>query len=260
MDIQRFEHALKLRDSGHLTEALHEFAALAESINDPEEKASLLANQEKCELHLGHMKEARDLINQALKIVPRTHVLLYIYFEDAILCWHEGRREEALRILENLKEHHIETLRLLEHRGLYCQIQTTCGVLLAELAYFQEARQVLEECLTFDLQLKDKGDILHNLGVCYLKTGEVECARKKFLETLENGAQEAYIISTHYYLGVIYSREGAPAKALQEFEWCLPHAEDSQIPKEHIYSWLATASQDLGLKSDAERYERLSKE
>lgn len=260
MDTQRFEHAVELRDSGHLTEALREFASLAESATDPGEKASLLANQEKCQLHLGHMKEARDLISQALKIVPRTHVLLYIYFEDAVLCWHEGRREEALRILESLKEHHLETLLRPEHYELYQQIQTTCGVLLTELARLREARQVLEECLTFDLKLEDRGDILHNLGVCYLKIGEPDQAKGKFLETLKSGALGAYIASTHYYLGIIYSREGASAKALQEFELCLDHADEGQIPKQNIYSWLAAVSHDLGLKSDAERYERLSKE
>ncbi len=50
------------------------------------------------------------------------------------------------------------------------------------------------------------------------------------------------------------------AKALQEFEWCVPHADEANIPKQNLYGWLAKVSDDLGLKADAERYDKLAKE
>lgn len=44
-----------------------------------------------------------------------------------------------------------------------------------------------------------------------------------------------------------------------EFEWCLAHVEEGQIPKQHIFRWLAGTLRALGKNQDAERYEKLAK-
>lgn len=262
MDTQRFEHAVQLRDSGHLTDALREFATLADSTADSEEKASILLNQVRCYRLLGRIEEARQQLQAIIHTTPTTEILLYLSFEESVLRWHEGKRGEAVQILDSLQRDYASLLVEREHQDLHQQIQLSRGMLLTELTRYTEAVPLLEQCLSSLSTASttiDMGALFYNLALCYLSIGEPDRARGKFLETLKSGAHGAYIASTHYYLGIIYSREGAPAKALQEFKQCLDHAEEGQIPKQHIYTWLATVSYDLGLKSDAERYERLSK-
>jgi tetratricopeptide (TPR) repeat protein len=101
--------------------------------------------------------------------------------------------------------------------------------------------------------------VLYNLGVCYENLGERERGKQTLREALQKGLQGSDAVSSHYYLGTIYSAEKAYAKALMEFEWCLAHMEEGQIPKRHICGWLASTARTLGMREDADRYEKLAK-
>jgi RHS repeat-associated protein len=259
MDTQRFEHAIASRDAGRVEEALRELAALTESTPEPEGKATLLANQSTCLIILGRLQEARRQLSLARRVAPRTQIHLYLDFEDAGLCTHEGKWHEALAILDRLQREYGELLLTTDHRELYEQVQIVRGGALRALARFREARTVLEECLRFHLSAKDERHVLYNLGLCYGDLGESERAKQALLEALQKGLQGSDAVSSHYYLGTIYSAEKAYAKALMEFEWCLAHVEEGQIAKKHICEWLASTAQSLGMKGDAERYERLAK-
>lgn len=259
MDTDRLANAVAMRDSGRVKEALREFAALTESVSDPEEKASLLLNEVRCYRLLGQPAEAKRRLSCARRIAPQTQGLLYLQEEEAILLWHEGDRDKALEILDRLYADYRQLLLTPEHRDLYERVQTSRGMLLTELTRYGEARQLLEECLSFDSQLIDKLGVLRDLGLCFVQLGQAERAKGRFQEVLQNGAQGAYAADAHYYLGTIYSAEKAYAKALMEFEWCLAHVEEGQIPKQHICQWLASTARTLGMREDAERYERLAK-
>lgn len=260
MDERRFNHAISLRDAGRVEAAYREFIALSESTPDPEEKASLLANQARCSLLLGDLESARGALHSAVEIAPKTETLLYIWFEEALLRWHEGRREEALSILDQVRREQKQVLLEPTHRELHGRIEATRSILLTELSRFREARQCLEESLRLDLSAGDKADVLYNLGVCSIKAGEPERAERLFLQALNTGLSPVYTPLAHYNLGVAYSRQGAPAKALREFEWCLDHTDGPNIPKQNLYGWLAKVSDDLGMKAEADRYERLANE
>jgi tetratricopeptide (TPR) repeat protein len=258
MDLKRLEHAIALRDSGKLEESVRELEELATATADPEEKAVLILNQARCLETLGRFKEARDRTDDARRTSRTSLIHSRADFGEASLYWHEGNREKALGKLGELLKSYAQLLSTPEHRDLYEETQFRRGILLTELGRYGEARTVLEECLAFELEPSDKGDVLYNLGLCYLKTGEPHRAKEKLLETLDHGAKNAYLIAAHYFLGLIYSREEAHARALQEFERCLPRSEEAQIPKQHVYLWLATTARALGLRADADRYEKLA--
>jgi tetratricopeptide (TPR) repeat protein len=258
MDTERLNRAIALRDSGRVEEALRELTDLAEAMQDPFEKASLILNQSTCLTIMGRFGLARALLREAVELSQRAEVRAAAEFGDAVLLWHEGKREAAVGKLDQVLAEYGCVLRLPELRAMYENIQVKRGILLKELARFSEAVPVLEECLSFEIE--KKGDIIHCLAICYMRTGEPARAQEKFLEALSIGTQRPYAVSAHYHLGIIYSRQGAGAKALQEFEWCIPHTEEAKISKEHLYGWLAKVSRDLGLKADAQRYDRLAKE
>lgn len=259
MDIPRLQHATSLLDSGMAEECLFELQALEGIALDSEEKATVLGIESRCLLFMGRLAEARQRLTSAKQIAPSTQGLLYLDFFDAVLQWREGKRDESLRILNRLYKDYRDLLVTPEHLGLYQQVQSSLGMFLTELARYKEARPLLEGSLSFDQEVGNTTGVLYNLGLCYQNLGENKLAKEKFLEVLLNGAERATVAQSHYHLGTIYFVEGAHAKAVSEFEACLPDAKQAQIPDQNIYGWLASSARAAGQASDAERYEKLAK-
>ena len=259
MDTQRLQQAIALREADHVEEALKEISALTDLTTDPEEKASLLLNESRCYRLLGQFSKAWEQLSRAQGIATTTECSLYLYEEDAILHWHRGDRDRALAILNRLHKEHLQLLLRPEHHELYARVQSSRGMLLTELTRYREAKQLLEECLTFDPDLIDKVGVLRDLGVCFDQLKQAERAKGYFQEALQNGAQGSYAFDAHYYLGTIYYAERAYGKALMELKWCLDHIDQGQLPKKHICEWLARTARTLGMKEDAERYDKVAK-
>ncbi len=259
MDTQRFEHAIALRDSGRVEEALAELTALIRVTRDPEEKASLFLNQARCYRLLERSSEGKQSLTSARRMAPKTQALLYIEFEDAVIRWHEGRQEESLKVLNRIQESYRQLLMSPEHRELYEQIVSSRGMLLTELRRHREAAKLLEESCSFDSRVIEKEAVLRDLGLCYLELGDRERAKGIFEECLREKEQGVYATAAHYYLGTIYFEQAAFAKAQLEFEACLPGCETARIPADHIYAYLARTARHLGLKDEAERYNKLAK-
>lgn len=253
-----FQHALALRDSGRVEEALRLFARLADSTADPEERASLLMNEGTCHSLLGRQFEAKMKLAEARRIAPKTHLILYLELEDAQLHWHGGERAKALDLLDRLYSDYTELLLRPEHRELFEQVQGGRGMLLTELKRYREAKPLLEESLSYSSGVVQKEAVLRDLGLCLLELGDPKGAEAKFQECLRETPLGVYATMAHYYLGTIFRDEHAYAKALLEFESCLPDAEEAQIPKEHVYGCLAETARALGRSGDADRYERLA--
>jgi tetratricopeptide (TPR) repeat protein len=259
MDMERFQQAIALRDGGRVEEALRELAALTDSTPDPEEKASILGNQCTCLTILGRYEEARQRLALARRVAPRTQMHLYLDFAEAYLLSQEGKWDKSLESLERLQRGYSALFQTPEHRGLYEQVQILRGGVLRVLTRFREARTVLEECLRYCLSEGDERYVIYNLGVCYQNLGERALSKQSLVTALRKGLQGHDAVSAHYCLGTIYSAEKAYAKALLEFEWCLAHVEEGQIPEAHICEWLASTARTLGMEEDAERYARLVK-
>jgi tetratricopeptide (TPR) repeat protein len=258
MDTERFQKALALRDSGREGQALNELREMFESATDPEERSILLAGVALSLQRLGHLPEARRELNQALRIAPRTYSLMYLMFQDANLCSSEGRWKAALEVLDRLQSDHGELLVTPEHRELNGQIQLERGVALRALGRCREGAAALAEALSLGLGEDDRRRALFNLGACYADLKETEGAKKALGEALCHGLQGADAATAHYYLGTIYYDDKAFTKALVEFESSLRDADGNQIPKSHLYGWLAATACGLGRMDDAERYKKLA--
>jgi tetratricopeptide (TPR) repeat protein len=259
MDTERLEKAVAMRESGRVKEALREFVSLTESATDPEEKASVLLNEARCYRLLGRLPEARERLALARSIMPKTEGLLYLEEEDAILHWHEGDRATALKILDGLHAEYGRYLVPGGHEGLYTRIQSSRGMLLAELGRYSEAAPLLERSLESNSSEIDKDGVLHDLGLSYTQLGRGAAAKETLERLLREGLRADLVPSARLYLGDVYFHEGAYAKAMMEFEWCLAHAGEHKIPTPYLYKWLATTARALGMKEDAERYDRLAK-
>jgi tetratricopeptide (TPR) repeat protein len=259
MDTERFEQAIALRDAGQVEQALEDFASLVISTTDLQEKASLVLNEATCLTIMRRFDEARERQEEALRISPTVEIRASADFGTAAIDALEGRDAEALARFDKLLHDYGQLLSAPGHRDVYYETQMRRGSLLVGAGRFREARAVLEECLTFPLGESDERFVLFNIGACYTNLRERELAKKFLQQALERGLQCSDAVSAHYYLGTIYSGERAYAKALMEFEWCLAHVEEGQIPKKHVCEWLARTARSLGMKGEAERYDKLGK-
>jgi len=259
MDQERFNRAIALQDSGKVEEALQEFHAMAEETADQDEKAVLLLSQATCCAIMNAPKQAREYVRHAIRLSRRPEIRARADFTEAALQCIECRFEDSLRALDRLIVDYGDLLRTPDHRDLYEEIQIRRAILFVEFGRHREARPILEEALTFQEAQVDRGQIHYNLGVCLFNLGDKMAAKENFLEVLRDREEDYYTISARYYLGVIYSQEGAYAKALREFERVEAHAAEANIDKEKIYGWLARVSRLLRLDDDAERYEKLAK-
>jgi len=131
-------------------------------------------------------------------------------------------------------------------------------MLLTALGRYREAKVVLKESLSFNPANIDRAGVLDDLGICFEQLREREPAKEMFQAVLEESQRADYVMTAHYKLGTIYFDEGAYAKALMEFQWCLSNVMEDQYPKRHICGWLARTAQRLGMDEDAERYGKLA--
>ena len=260
MDQVRFDHAMALRDAGQVERALEELSYLVDSTPDPQERASLVLNQATCLTIMRRFDEARERQKEAIRISQRVEIRASADFGTASICALEGRDAEALARFEALLRDFGQALVRPENLDVYYETQMRRGSLLLGAGRFREARKVLEECLTFPLGERDESFVLYNLGACYANLRERDLGKETLQKALERGLQGPDSVSAHYYLGTIYSAEGAHAKALAEFEWCLAHEAEGQIARKHIYEWLSGTAGRLGMNREAEHYQALGKD
>ena len=179
-------------------------------------------------------------------------------FNEAVIYWEERKFKESFGVLNKMLKDYSELLSTPDFRDLYEMIQQRRAILLAEFDRPREARLLLEEALSFQLDAEDKSKLLYYLGVALYNLGDKLGAKTRFLEAPQGRPDDYASISSRFYLGVIYLEEGAYGKALQEFEWVEPRVGLTGIPKDRIYGWLAKAYRITGNTSEAERYEKLA--
>lgn len=257
MDLERFQHFVQLRESGHTEDALDELASLRARTSDPEETASLWLNTAACHQGLGRLGEAWEALSEARRSPTSRGISLHADFLEATLYWDEGRYQQAQQRLEMLAKAYAQELRAPDERNLYEKVQVKRGILLSQMQRDQEAVPILEEALSFALEDTDRGDVSANLGICYFSRGDKRRARDLFRVAAQY-ASPSYETVSHYYLGIIESQDGAYAQALQEFLAVEPNAPNAGISRSNVYSCLARVSRALGHVKEAERYDKLA--
>jgi tetratricopeptide (TPR) repeat protein len=260
IDWERFQEAMALRDSGREEEAIRELRAMAQEALDPDEKAAHILGEAVSLLRLGRLDEARKCNRRAADVAVSRGIRARIDFNEAVICWEERKFKESFGVLNKMLKDYSELLSTPDFRDLYEKVHQRRAILLAEFDRQREARPLLEEALSFQLDADDKALLLYYLGVALYKLGDKLGAKTRFLEAQQGRPDDYGSISSRFYLGVIYSEEGAYGKALQEFEWVEPRVSLTGIPKDRIYGWLAKTYRQTGNPSKAERYEKLPRE
>lgn len=262
MDWERFQKELALQESGQYDKALVELCSLAELAASPEEMIVVLQGKIDCLLGLARIQEAKQCLAEIERLLPQlqegySDFLPRAKLFEARILYFEAKPKKALNVLNKTLAKHSRLLHLPDNRDVrdvYEEIQRDRGILLAELNRLSEAKPLLEEALTYEV---NHGDVDYHLGVCYFELGELIRAKEQFLAVLNRDAHQSLTGRAHYHLGIIYYKEAAYARAKQEFEVAEIVAEEAHVSKKYIYGWLAKTCRALGLEADADRYTKL---
>jgi tetratricopeptide (TPR) repeat protein len=257
---QRFEYALKLKQSGRLEEALREFHAVAESASDLKDKVIVLLNEVSCASILRRFDYARELLRQVANILPEDSQLeIELRLHEASILIDEGKYSDALQALDALLPDCMQ-LRNTEYSYIYEGLQVRRGYMLVHLGRYKEAYEQLREAVTFDLQEADKELVTFYLGLCSYELNELETAKRYFKYVISSNLDADLVVRSHYYNGLALYRTGAMAWAKQEFEACEAKVAGSSIPKAALYEMLAATSESLGQDREAARYKYLARQ
>lgn len=269
MDDKRFLSATKLRDEGKLREAISEFLGVAESVEDPVDKAGVILNVATTFNALGEYDRARQQLLAARRLVssledwsaetPRdgriVQLKVSLDFEDAEICSFEGQLDMALAKFDQLLKTYARTLEEPELHESYEMIQTRRAFLLADLGRWKEALPILKEAESFQ---ERKPEIYFYLGHCYLSGSEHSKAAEKLIGALRLGLPVRLEFRAHCELGMAYSNLRDYQLAKVEFEKCLASADQKYLDQAHIWKRLESVCRTLGLTGEADRYAGLA--
>jgi tetratricopeptide (TPR) repeat protein len=263
MDVQRFQHAISLLDSGKLDEAASELHSMYEELLDVshEEAGLMLLNEAVCLSRQGQpLEECRALLNQASELLGKEEAkrALVKYTEGSFYMGYGNRNPaKALEKFDEVLRRHAGILHEPKENFLYAEIQLRRALMLVELKRFREAKPVMEEVLSLDVE-KDS-DFYFDLGICYMELRDSESAKQQFLRALDMGLPKERTIKAHFYLGVVYFRLRAYGQALKEFEFCEANIHGSTLPLRGLYKWLALTCRNVGREENARRYSELAR-
>jgi tetratricopeptide (TPR) repeat protein len=124
---------------------------------------------------------------------------------------------------------------------------------------FEDAIPVLEECLSFQLKLEDRSNLLSNLGLCYSGLKNYHAARDCFLQACKIGLSKGLEGHVHLNLAVACAHLNLFPDAKREFQICEERAADYHLQIHQVYGWLSWFCKGLGEKAESERYARLAR-
>jgi len=261
-----------------LAEARSKFVQIAESENDPLDKAGALlhavntlemsgqteaANSELC--------AARSLIEEYRPAKSRgdekfAAIELFLDYEDANLAWLRSENLEATlsRFEAVIKKHSLESTskrdsripKDLYSRDFYESIQIRRAFILADLGRWKEALPILEEIQS---PKEYREGVAFYLGHCHLAAHDYIRAEQKLTEALRLGdLPKSLEYRAHCELGMAYYELRDYQQAKRELENCAKTADKSYLGDGVIWRWLELTCRALGLKAEAEQYARMA--
>jgi tetratricopeptide (TPR) repeat protein len=257
MDPRRAAYALC--DAGKFSEALEHFKTLESKSADRFEKAGYLADLALCYHELGHVSESEICMAKAKELVLDDPLgSVPIDYLAAIFLIEEGKPEQGLQKLSRIVANNIRLFRSEEGRELYQRIQVERGFTLMHLSRNREARPLLEEALSFDLEKETKSNLHCHLGRCYCELSEFPQSRDQFLLAESIGVNEDWEATFHYYFGYALFELNDFAAASRQFILCLQSRAPGP-PESLIYKMLAETSRKLGDRERARLYDQMAK-
>jgi tetratricopeptide (TPR) repeat protein len=263
MDQTRFEHLMELDKSGRIEDAIQESQILLAETTDVNEKASLLGGIHVSYCKLGHLKEARQTLEQMKQLeISDLGIRLNAEFCEATLLIQEGRCEEGLSAFAAMLDRQGEAFEDPEYRYLYEDIQCRRASTLVALSRFKEALPILKEALSFSFDEATNEQRVHfDLGICLEETNETEAANQEFFRAIGFGLKNDIEERVLYRLAILQFKAGALAQAKQQLETILRDfpGQSSVVPRKYVYEQLSRTYRHLGDKTNAELYASMAK-
>ena len=251
--------AMKSADPMTAELAFKEIETELSSLTDPCDQAALLLHKAALYGKLNQFVKARKEISFALKAAPGdTDIIFQSEHLDALLYHEEQSVHEAFKRMTALLLKYALQLKLPEYRAVYEDIQERRGFELVQLLRFEEAIPILRECLSFEMQPEDRGEVLAYLGICYSHLKRYEEARDCFLQACEVGLMKQSQGLVHLQLGIVYFHLNLLRESKRELQLSEQKPDESKFPIKKVHSWLSVVCRRLGARAEAESYARLA--
>lgn len=177
---------------------------------------------------------------------------------QAILLLEERKTAEGTKKLSAMLIEYEDWFKGQDGRGVYERAQLERAFSLMHLEKYEEARPILEEAASFDLNREVRSDLHCHLGRCYHTLSQFGMAKAQFESADSLGVNEGWQSAFHYYFGYTLYELKDFNRAKREFILCLQSGASG--PEEWMrYAMLAAASRKLGEHSEASEYDRMAK-
>ena len=224
--------------------------------NDPLYRIAILLQDANRQQSAGHFRDAELSIVEARRLAQgNTQALAEIDFFCALSLLEQDKRNDGVQALSAMLTQHKTWFNAPEGRDLYELIQVQRALSLIHLERKEEARPLLEEAVTFQLDSEARSNVHCHLGRCYHEASLYTLAREQFERADALGVSEEWKPSFHYYYGYTLYELKEFQRAKREFILCLQSG--SPGPEESLrYGMLAATTRKLGEHSEARSYEK----
>jgi len=267
-DAQRFREATRKYQGGNLSQALQEFRELANNTNCPWNKAEIQTHEVIVLVEMGETAAARLCLDELKRAVSlligspsdgyeydlEVSLPLMVRYLEIRVAYAEGKKCEALRLLDELVSSYPKQLSIAEFRETSQQVHVLRGFLLADLERWDEAKACLESASPPD---KWRSAYCYYLGRCEFELKKYRKAKEKFREAISLGLTSPLENEVHYTLGITEYYLSDMRAAKYQFEFCAKAADKRDIDMARLWEWLEATSRALGQLDEAENYHKL---
>jgi len=227
--------------------------------NDPLNKIGILLQEANRQQSAGHFGDAELSIAEAKRLAQgHTQALAEIDFFCALSLLDQDKRVEGVEALAEMLIRYRVLFNTTEGRDLYELVQVQRAFSLVGLERKEEARPLLEEAITFQLDSEVRSDVHCHLGCCYFELSRYPEAREQFERANAFEVSEEWQAAFHYCYGYTLYELKEFQRAKREFILCLQSK--SSGPEESLrYGMLAATSRKLGEHSEARSYDEKAK-
>jgi tetratricopeptide (TPR) repeat protein len=207
----------------------------------------------------GQFRDAETLTGEAkLLAAASVQACAEIDLFHAKLLINENRREEGLQKLSAMLIGYADCFKNPDGRNVYELVQLQRAFSLMHIGKNEEARPVLEEALSFQLECGVQSDVYCHLGPCYHELALYPLAKEQFECANSLGVSEDWQSVFHYYFGYTLYELRDFQRAKREFILCLQSG-PAGPPESIRYAMLATTSRKLGEHTEARSYDEKAK-
>jgi len=227
--------------------------------DDPLKKAAYLLEEATCSQEQGKFRDAETLIAEAKQLAAAdVQACAEIDLFRAMSLLKESRQKEGLQSLSAMLIEYADWFKNPDGRGVYELVQLQRAFSLMHLEKNEEARPVLEEVVSFQLESRVQSNVHCHLGRCYHELSLYRLAKEQFERANVLGVKEDWQPVFHYYFGYTLYELRDFQRAKREFILCLQSGPSG--PEESMrYAMLATTSHKLGEHSEARSYDEKAK-